>query len=236
MIQTTRYLSLLAALAAFLVAAPAHAILIDDFTDSSADIVTPGPGISGSSTPDGAPFGSIVGGVRDTGLSNSSGGGPVDLFTKVGTGIPDSVMAYAAAPGVKGDFALVYDAGGAGLGGVDLTDGSTSNAFDIAVNFSDFPSDIFISVVDTTSASAVAGPFPLPGLVPGGAPVSVPVPFAAFPGVDFTSVDALVFDVDAPIAADLELLFLDTTFLVPEPSTTVCLSMAGVALLVRRKR
>ena len=236
MIKISRYVILMAALAMFLVAAPAQALLIDDFTDSSADIVSPGPGSTFGSTTDGAPFGSIVGGVRETSLTNSSGGGPVDLFTKVGTGIPDSVMAYAAAPGVKGDFGLLYNAGGPGLGGVDLTDGGTSNAFDIAVNFSDFPSDIYIEVVDTTSAFFFAGPFPLPGLVPGGAPVSVPVPFAAFPGVDFSSVDGLFFGVDAPIAADLELLFLDTTFIVPEPSTMVCLSMGGAVLLVRRKR
>ena len=221
---------------------PAQALLIDDFTDASGVFTTPGPGVTFTSTPDGAPFGSIVGGVRESGAHNTSGGGLVDVFTKPGTLLGTPVMAYASAPGVTGAMELTYDAGGAGLGGglgEDFTVGG-DNAFEIAVNFADFPAALFIAVEDADGDLDSKGPFPMPGLITGGAPVGVPVPYAAFdPSIDFDKLTLLSFLFDAPTpATDLEVLFLDTTFVppIPEPTTLAGLGIMGMLVMTRRRR
>lgn len=228
--------TMFAAIALAVFASPASALLIDNFTDASSVSSPVGP--VSTATADIIPLGSIVGGVRDSTALNLSGTGSVDVFTAPGTLLgPTMVMAYAAGPGVFGGFSLGYDGAGSGLGGVDFTDGGLSNSFVVGVNFSDFGGGVAITVDDGGGPVTSPG-FPLPGLITGGAPVPVAIPFAAFPGIDFTTVESVLFEFAAPVpATDIEILFLETDFVIPEPATASLLVLAmGSVACVRRRR
>jgi len=233
---------LLATLMAVTIALPTHALIIDDFTDSSSLTVGPGPGLLPLVTVDAPPLGSIVGGVRTTVVDNISGGGLAVAETKIGTGLAIPVMSLSNSAGVLANMALVYDSGGAGFGGglgEDFTVGG-DNSLNIAMNFADFPTALFITAGDADGDTDTIGPIPLPGLLTGGAPVGVPVPYALFdPAVDFEKIVGLSFLFAAPHAAtDIEVFFLDTIFIppIPEPTTIAGLTLMGLMMLSQRRR
>jgi len=228
-----------------LAAYPAHAILIDDFTDSSSVAVNPGPGVDFASTSDTAPLGSILGGERF--LHVTYGTGTAILETNTGTAIPDSVMSYSAAGGGSDFFYLTYDAAGAGLGGgsgTDITIGG-DNAFDISVNLVDALVKLQIQADDADGDSDLVfyigdlHYIPLPTPLPGGAPVSLTVPYALFdPSIDFDKITRLTFAFNArSTATNLEIVALQTaTVPIPEPTTLAGLSLMALIVLARRRK
>jgi len=222
---------------------PARAVLIDDFTDASTVTVGPAVGSASVLTLDFGPP-SIIGGSRKSEVfktAPATGTAVVKVFTTVGTGLGGTpVMAYSADPGSVGAMELTYDDSGFGLGsglGADLTLGG-DNAFGVGVNFADFMAPLSISVTDFDGDFSTSGPHPMPFGLPGGAPVDVAVPYASFsPLIDFTAITSIRFSFDATVAAtDLEVLFLESTFVVPEPATFAGLSLMGLLVLTRRRR
>jgi hypothetical protein len=250
MVTTHNSMLFLVAAIGATIAIPAHAVLIDDFTDASSLVVDPGPDHEDAITPDAAPFGSIIGGHRQSQITNSNFGLPVRLETKVGTGISDSVMSYSAITSSTrraGIFALVYNSDGAGLGGgagEDLTIGG-HNAFEIVVNLAaNVSPTLVLGVIDADDVHGYAFNIALPEILVGGSPESILIPFAAFlplAQVDFDRITQVSLDAhlsgEPTTAVSFEIVSLNTTFIpVPEPTTLAGLSLSGMLVLTRRCR
>lgn len=126
--------------------------------------------------------------------------------------------------------------GGAGLGGVDVTEGGTDDRFALFQVSGDFPTNITITVSDGTNTSSLMIPS-----VPVGLNVPLEFEYTSFIGgvVDFTMVDYINIElVTTNTQADLQLDFFGTTTEVAEPGVLAILGLglAGLGLVRRRRR
>lgn len=209
-----RYALLAASLAVPFVADNSQAFTIDTFSDPQSLSVG---GAADSVQPTGSDSNTIVDGVVNDFIgeertittdvtANPQGN---SLFVD----ISGNDYNFASGPGVLGTTMIEYfGAGGTGLGGVDLTDAMTSDAFGISFLSADLPIDIMIEVgdADSTDTVTVTGPSPV---IPGAnSPQNLSVGFNSFTGIDFTAIESLKFTIDPEfsIGTDVVLDFLET--------------------------
>jgi len=125
-----------------------------------------------------------------------------------------------------------------GLGGVDLTDGGTANAFEVDVLFDDLAVDVVVTVwTDATKASAAT--ISLPGGITSSTDFSAL--FASFTptiggGADFTDVGMIRVEIEAGLAATDVLIDTIRTVDIPEPSTYLLASFALIGMIATRRQ
>jgi hypothetical protein len=196
-------------------------VTIDDFTTSQT--LTIGSDADGEGSATG---GGILGGSREVTISNQD---PFDLDLETifaatnGTGRFESGASGNGA-GIVSTFILEYDgtADGsfdpAGLGGVDLVDG-TNTSFQFGSNFVDGTSTLTFEVFDNDSSDSVDVTLDMAGIFT--------IAFSEFVGIDFTQVNAFRFvAVNDAAAADFNLNFIEAA-----PTADIVIPVPGAALL-----
>lgn len=228
-LRMTAYCAL-AAMPMALATSASASIVIDDFTGP--DQAVANDGLTDNSQLD---VGAVLGGERD--LNVLSGTGILGTTSTVS----DGVFNFSNSPTSQGSMNLVYDGNDSsiavdqdGLGGIDLTDGGSADAFAFTLLFADFEVQYTVSISDTSfNTASFTGTLPTDILNSGDA-VDIIIPFASLIGSgDIADVGSfgLVFNAQEP-AADI---VIDNFRTVPEP-TSVALLLAGGALLARRRR
>lgn len=210
----------------------AQAVTIDEF-DGVQGPLTPS-GTAQSSATDAA----IIGGERDLLLSSTSLG--ANAFVNNGIFQFDNGADTQASMHFQWDGAdNSQNLDVTGLGGVDLTAGNTTDAFEIVVLFDDLPATIDLTVhTDGANASSVS--WPTTGLLlTGDTAISIFIPFAAFSGsADFTNVGAIEMSLTATATAglDIQLDRIGTALApVPLPPAIWMFASALLGLAVRRR-
>ncbi len=226
-------------------------ILIDDFgTNQELEVIAIAPPTGEASSFVAAP-GDAIGGERDLVVEKTTGGNTDRIRTRAN---PDgnTLLRHSQESGVQGRTVVIWDGPDGlpelgdidftGLGGVDLLDGGNSDAFEIGVEFSDIDGPIHFTVYDADDAGG--GTFATATLV-----VS-PVAFLDFEIMEllfssfsptggtlmdiFDSVGAIVMEIDGTAGDqtswDLDLAFVRTNMVVPEPGTFVVWSLLGLSV------
>ncbi len=188
----------MAGLVALSMSGTASAFLIDDFNAPPVSIFSVNAGTPNDGGDD---AGQGVGGNRNVDVNYVSGplGG--------NAGVVGGEYNHSSDAGTQIRSKLTWDANGAGLGGVDLTDGLINGAFQFTITDIDQGNvDIKISVQDTISLPFVE--FTATNLGVGLETVA----FSNFGGVDFTSINSIMLEViQNADASDLSLDIFDTT-------------------------
>ena len=193
---------------------PVHgAILIDDFTDfQSVSQLCSNIGTPASSTV----LGGMIGGERDVRLDITACPGVGDLsvlvtsyFHSADAGVRGTSL--AAWDGIDGNGLVVNPTG---LGGIDLTEGGTQDAFQLLIQQADLNSTLVFDVYTNGSNSSRY----ILNLVGGALNTDLVVPFADFvpnlgAGADFTNVGAITMLIDGTAVSSLDVIvdFLSTT-------------------------
>lgn len=222
---------LLAALALSLVGFAGSAkadLVIDSFATNPVIITQATVGGTNTSIQTGIATTDVIGGTRNLKLTVTAGNGTRQAVDEVDT--TDSTFNISNAVGVTSTSTLLYDANGAGLGGIDLTAFGDGIAFDV------LQVDLNVSITITLVSQAnVVSTQTLPNLLEGVATFS----FTGFsvPAVA-TSVKSIQITFNTPNSADLtgSLLRVAT---VPEPSSVFALGMGAVMMggfAIRRRR
>ncbi len=220
-------------------ASSAQALIIDTF-ETPQSLMAASFMTSDSSSVVGA---DILGDERDAVVTWISGPVFAELDIVSGGG---GLLSFSLGAKTMGSTSLTWDGNDSnasgddftGLGGVDLTDGGTANAFEVDVLFDDLAVDVVITVLtDATKASAAT--IPLPGGITSSTDFSAL--FASFTptiggGADFTDVGMIRVEVAAALAATDVLIDSIRTVDIPEPSTMLLASFALVGLVAMRRR
>jgi len=203
---------------------PAHAVLIDDFSDAaavSASSGTPSDNVATAS-------GSFLGTDRQLDADWISGPNSVDGDIDSGG---SGLLTMSTDADTLGTLMVLWQ----NIGGVDLTAAGSLNAISLGINFDDLPVDIVLDITDS-SAGTGSATSALPGGIFG--LISQDVLFASFSGsVDFSSVETIKLTLNPQFpATDLQINFIESTFVVPEPTTLAGLSLMGLLVVARRRR
>lgn len=223
------------AMSAVLAAAPASALVIDDFSTAGSVLVSGGGSDSDANT-----GGGILGSERELMLSSPG----VGIASAEAIIAPPGTLEFDNESLTSGTLMLTYDGiGSGGLGGIDLTaDGA--NRFAIVVLDSDIGITYMIDVTSASGTSTFGGAIPdlvsrsgpFPPFVP--APVPADALFADFVGTaDFTEVTGIKFTFFGD-ENDLTIDLIGTVGEVPLPASALLLlsGLAGVGLVARRRR
>jgi hypothetical protein len=121
-----------------------------------------------------------------------------------------------------------------GLGGVDLTDGGLNGSFSLLVDsvFSPSSNIAVITVTDSSNTTSSLG-VTLANLL--NTTVDYRFNFNFFTGIDFTSITSISLQIDSSSGVDTDISISSLTA-VPEPTSALLLSFAGLGFLARRKR
>lgn len=188
--QTLKLISACAAVAAM---GSANAgLVIDDFGSASQLISSP-PAVTN------AAFGTTTTGYVRT-LTTTNSGAVLDIAVNGPTTAGQFSQSQGA--GVKGTSAVNYAL--SGTGGIDLTQGGTSNAFRLDLVTVDLQMLLGIEVFDGTNTAQLmqnSSTLQVANLVANGIflPLSVDYLFSSFAGIDFTSVDSIKLLVDGTL-------------------------------------
>lgn len=209
----------------------AQALTIDTFNTDQVVSDGAGGGATGSVVSDAA---NILG--TDRGVSiEQLGPGLTASTININTGTP-GLMTLGNTDAFSVSTILYAGVGGAGLGGVDVTEGGSDDRFSLFQVSGDFPTLVGITVGDGTNIASLTLPS-----VPVGLNVPLHFEYASFVGgpVDFTMIDFISIDlVTQNTQADLQLDFFGTTTEMPEPTAlaVIGLGLAGIGLMRRRRR
>ncbi|MCA9048550.1 MAG: PEP-CTERM sorting domain-containing protein [Planctomycetaceae bacterium] len=171
-----------------------------------------------------------AGGVRQTEIDLLAANGP-SFTTRTA-----STFSWSHGP-TNSQARLTYDANGAGLGGIDLTDAGNSQLFALIALGNDLGFSYTISVTDVPGSGGDTATFM--NTVGAGVIGSFTQLFTDFTNagaVDFTMIDSISVLLQGPTAANVQLASLHTAA-VPEPSTLLSLSaVGGIFVMVRRRQ
>lgn len=213
MLRTTQIYSLLGCFLLLMVVGSAQAFLIDSFNDTFQIVLKAAPGPVTSATA----AGEAVGDFRTMEMLSVAGPLGATLAAHIGDALSLSNDALTSSMSI-----VIWDASGAGLGGVDLTDVGTSSFVILDILSIDIGGvDIEMTITDTGGDVATK-------LISGAGAGVFEVLFADFvnfTATDFTSVDAITMKLTADEASDLVLDFVATSGAIPEPSSLVLLGM-----------
>ena len=119
-------LALVSALATMFAAGSAHALIIDDFSVVQPQIYIVGPApVTSFNNLQSGPGANILGGVRETDVTLYQGNAAADVNVRVVAGVLDVNDSVSAAT----EVVLTWDAGGLGLGNIDLYDGGATGIY-----------------------------------------------------------------------------------------------------------
>ena len=210
-----------------------HAVMIDSYNFGGGTLNSIGPGGSGT---DSSTAAEIIGGTRTLSIPGSE---PVDggNLSFSANEFDSGELRFSLGAGASGSAVITWDADGAGLNGLDLSDGgpSTFITFNILAIDQGFV-ELRMTVEDTVGSTgfleilnAVAG--------------IQQFTFDDFSGsVDFTMANLISLEITGTDASDLSMgeIFtsgpLDAVPVVPEPGSVGLIALAGLALLRLRRR
>lgn len=223
---------ILLALAAVLLFAvgsnPASAMLIDNFNNGGG-YVTAAENQSDSVIV--GPINDVVGQYRQLELPNSKdihGSGAARMEANPSNA---GYLSFSLDAMTTGSGLLTWDANGAGLGGVDMTDGGLSSyvSFDIlAIDQGDVDLSVIVEDIDGTT-----GRYTLSGAGVGTYQFNF-LSFTNATDIDFADIDSIKLDIIANGAASdlvLDQIFSGGHISVPAPRSTLILMALGLLLL-----
>ncbi len=215
----------------FLMVSPQQAqVIIDSFDDAPHSVVS-GP----ATTPD-TETGAMIGGFRTIEIGDPNKTAPTATSVSVDL-LGDNVLSHNQSISLGGSSQVTWDAGGAGLGGIDLTAGGQDRISLFISAFDDGEADLSITVEDTSMISASL-------LRADDIQIGIgwrDFFFSGFTGgaVDFTSIDSIALTIDADPDADFAIDQIQTrgfgnanggkAVATPEPSAFL---LAALALTV----
>jgi hypothetical protein len=202
-----------------------HAIVIIDnfdFTTQHVDKAAPGPDTAATAA------GEAIGDFRTIELTSVVGALSASLDTNPG-GV--QLLALSNDVGVSSEALVTWDAGGAGLGGVDLTQGGASPFLSLdIVSIDQGNVDLLITITDVAAAGGDSATWSAIGLGVGVKQRQLAL-FTNAINVDFTQVDKITLEITADVASDLSLDSIFTSGQIPEPSTVVLLGIGILGVL-----
>ncbi len=209
------------------VAGSAEAIVIDTFNS--------GPGLVrsiGDLGPTNYASTDAIGGSRTLAiLGFPTDGDATSEGAQLQVAVPPGAIGHsqdAFAPG--GRSKVTWDANGAGLGGLDLTDGGKSDAIVMELVFVDDGNvEVTFTVMDSAGATSEM-------VVDSMAIGQNVLPYTGFTGgAALTDVHSVMMTFDVGQSGDVIIDLLETN-LVPEPTAAMLLSTVGLGVIWRRKR
>ena len=207
----------------------AQALTIDTFNTNQSVIDGIGAGASSSVVSDAT---NILGTDRTVSIEQlGPGSTPSEVNINLGT---PGILTLGNTDAFSVSSITYNGSGGAGLGGVDVTEGGNDDRFTLFQVTGDFPTNITITVADYLANTA--------SLTVASAPLGTNVPlffeYASFLGdvVDFTMIDIINIElVTTNEQADLQLDFFGTTSEIPEPAVLAILGLGLTGLGFARR-
>jgi len=181
---------------------PAFALTVDDFTSGANDLTATDGSTTDSNTNTSLPASETIGEARYVQVDGvfPEGAGS-DVMAR--SNPPAGVMSFSSDPDSIGTFYLKWDADGAGLGGVDLTqDGG--DRFLVKLQHADQNSDVKMVVMDQSAGSSEHT------IMTGAGEQTLEFKFSDFSaGADFTDVDKIELTVFGIDSGDYRIDYID---------------------------
>jgi len=179
----------------------AQALVIDNFNGGAQSVSAPGS--------DTIAYIDAIGGFRTVDITKSGTLGATATVVA-----PPGIYAHSADALTSATSTIIWDANGAGLGGVNLVEGLINNVFSFDILGIDQGDIDLILTIENTFSSSDSFTFSGAGIG------TESVAFSSFSGVDFTSVDSISLRIVGGVASDLTLDLLATTGDTPTPPVT----------------
>jgi hypothetical protein len=207
----------------------AQALTIDTFNTNQSVIDGLGGGATSSVVSD---LTNILGTDRTVSINQlGPGGTPSEI--NINTGTP-GILTLGNTDAFSVSNITYNGIGGAGLGGVDVTEGGNDDRFTLFVVFGDFPTGIELTVSDGANTASLQVSTPAFAV---GTPLFFE--YTSFVGgsVDFTMIDMINIQLTTTTpVSDLQLDFFGTTSEIPEPGILALLGLGLTGLGFARRR